>query len=188
MVVLAGILCALMAALVPAVALACPIPIRRIGPIDGSRADVVHPTHRQVTREAWGLDASWASTRPRISQFVVIRNVGTFHGSSFKDQRALSVDAYGPFDNGWMYFDDDDPDTTSCALTGQIAWQPPIIRVVQGRREIRLAATAQRVVGDRTGCILGPDNGVRACPNLTRVIVRLAKPVGTRRIVLEVFP
>ena len=180
-----GVLLAL--ALVPAVALACAIPIRSIGPISGARSDLVVPTLRTVERSAWRVDASWVSTRPRISQFVVLRKVGRFHGVSFRQQRAISIDARGPFDNGWMFFDDDDPDTAPCALTGTIAWQPPRIRVVQGRREIRIAATTQRTAGDRTGCILGPDQGVARCPNLTRQVIRLTRPVGNRRIVLEQF-
>ncbi len=182
------ITCALAAALLPAVALACPIPIRKIGPLDESRADLVRPTARIVTRRTWGLDGSWRSTRPRLSQFVVVKDVGTFHGMSFKQQGSLSIDAYGPEDNGWMYFDDGDPATKACEIAGQIKWQKPRIRVVQGRREVRIAATSQQVAGDTTGCILGPDYGVRDCPNLTRVVVRLAKPLGKRRLVLEVFP
>ena len=178
---------ALVAALLPAVALACPIPIRRIGPIDESRADLVKPIARIVTREAWGLDGSWASTRPRLSQIVVVKDVGTYHGVTFKEQRALSVDAYGPEDNGWMYFDDGDPTTESCDLVGQIKWRKPVIRVVQGRREIRVAATSQKVAEDISGCILGPDFGVRDCPNLTRAVVQLVKPVGDRKVVFEVF-
>jgi hypothetical protein len=186
--VLATIASALAAALLPAIALACPIPIRRIGPLEESRTDLVKPIGRVVTREAWGLDASWASTRPRLSQFVVVRDVGTFHGVSFKQQNNLSIDAYGPEDNGWMYFDDGDPNTKSCEVVGKLKWQAPKIRVVQGRREVRIAATAQRTIEDPTGCILGPDFGVAECPNLTRTIVRLAQPLGNRKLVLEVFP
>lgn len=184
----AAIASVLALALVPAVALACPIPIRKVGPLEENRATLVRPVSRIVTRDAWGLDSTWVSTRPRVSQFVQVRNVGTYHGVSFREQSSISIDAYGPFDNGWMFFDDTDPATPTCALTGQIDWQKPLIRVVQGRREVRIAATAQRTVGDRTGCFLGPDFGVRECPNLTRTIVRLAKPLGTRKLVLEVFP
>jgi hypothetical protein len=183
---LALLACALVAAVLPAVALACPIPIRSIGPLEESRVDLVKPIGRAVTRDAWGLDASWASTRPRLSQFVVVRKVGTFHGVSFKQQKSLSIDAYGPEDNGWMYFDDGDPNTPSCAIVGQIKWQAPKIRVVQGRREVRIAAVAQRVANSE-GCILGPDLGVKDCPNLTRTIVQLVKPLGNRKLVLEVF-
>jgi hypothetical protein len=179
--------CTVAAAVVPAVALACSIPIRTIGPIDVTRADLVRPLNRTVTRDAWGLDASWVSTRPRLSQFVLTKRNGRYHGMSFPEQRALSLDAYGPFDNGWMFFDDDDPDTPACQLVGQIDWQPPVIRVRQGAREIRISATSQRVPGDRTGCILGPDRGERECPNLTRIIFQLKRPVGTRRIIMEQF-
>ena len=177
----------LAAALLPALALACPIPIRRIGPLEESRADLVKPIARVTTRAAWGLDGTWASTRPRLSQFVVVKDVGTFHGVSFKEQKSLSIDAYGPEDNGWMYFDDGLPSTAPCELVGEIKWQAPKIRVVQGRREIRVAATAQKVAGDTSGCILGADFGVRDCPNLTRVIVQLVRPVGERKLVFEVF-
>lgn len=185
--VLAAVLLALAAALLPATALACAIAIRTIGPIDGSRADLVTPVARTVTREAWELDSSWVSTRPRLSQFVRVEGLGRFHAVSFKEQRSLSIDAYGPFDNGWMYFDGNDSDGIECALTGKIEWQQPKIRVVQGAREIRIAATAQRTVGSRDGCILGPDLGVRECPNLKRTIVGLTAPVGNRKIVFEQF-
>ena len=177
----------LAAALLPAVALACSIPIRTIGPIEGSRSDLVEPRARTVTRDTWKLDPSWTSTRPRLSQFVRVAGVGTYHGVSFPEQRALSLDARGPFDNGWMYFDADPEDFVTCAMTGKIEWQKPRLRVIQGTREIRVAATSQRTVGDRTGCILGPDNGVRPCPNLTRVIYQLRAPVGTRSIIFEQF-
>lgn len=179
-------------ALLPATALACPIAIRKVGPIKESRAHLVKPTFRVTSRESWGIDASWRSTEPRLSQFVIIRRtkdsrLRSFHGFTFREQQSLSIDARGPEDNGWMYFDDDDPNTPPCQLTGKIKYQAPKIRVIQGRKEVRVAAISQETVGDRTGCILGPDNGVRFCPNLTRVIVRLAKPLGTRKLVFETF-
>jgi hypothetical protein len=186
--VLATIASTLAAALVPAIVLACPIPIRRIGPLEETRADLVRPTARVTTRAAWGLDETWASVRPRLSQFVVVQDVGTFHGVSFKEQKSLSIDAYGPEDNGWTYFDDGLPETKPCEVVGQIKWQAPKVRVVQGRREVRIAATSQKIAGDTTGCILGADFGVRECPNLTRVIVQLVKPLGERKLVFEVFP
>lgn len=188
---LVGIACllgVLAGAAVPAAALACSIPIREVGPVKVVRSDLQRPLVRTVDRSAWRLDASWVSTRPRLSQFVLARGVGRYHAVTFPEQQALSLDARAPFDNGWYWFEDDDPDTPPCELVGKLEWQAPRIRVVQGRREIRIAATTQRTVGDRTGCVLGPDFGVAPCPNLTTMIFRLDRPIGTRQVVLEQFP
>jgi hypothetical protein len=182
------LLAAALALAVPAAAFACTIPIRTIGPLGISRADLRYPVERTVTRARWGIDSSWRAVLPSVDQFVKIRHGVTVHGASYRTQRAISIDARGPEDNGWMYFDDDLDSTPPCALTGKIEWQAPRVRVRQSRTEVRIAATSQRTVGDRTGCILGPDHGVRACPNLTRSIVRLATPLGNRRLVFEQFP
>lgn len=177
----------LVAAAFPAASLACPIPIREVGPVKVGRDDLQRPLARIVERSSWGLDTSWVSTRPRLSQFVLARGLGRYHAVTFPEQQALSLDARAPFDNGWLYFDDDDPETPPCQLVGRLEWEQPRIRVVQARSEIRIAATTRRTAGDRTGCVLGPDFGVAACPNLARVVFRLARPVGTRRVVLEQF-
>jgi hypothetical protein len=182
------LLAAALAFLVPAVAFACTIPIRTIGPLDISRADLRYPVERKVTRDAWGVDTSWRAVLPSVDQFVKIRNGVTVHGASYRTQRAISIDARGPEDNGWMYFDDDLESTPPCQLTGQIEWQRPRVRVRQSSTEVRILAASQRTVGDRTGCILGPDHGIRPCPNLTRTIARLAAPLGNRKLVLEQFP
>lgn len=180
--------CVLVAvAALPAVALGCPIEIRTIGPIDAERSQLQKPLLRTVDRATWGFDRSWVSTQPRLSQFVRVRGLGRFHSVTFPKQQALSLDARGPFDNGWKYFDDDDPDTKSCELVGQIAWQRPRIHVRQGRDEVRVVAVTQRTEGDRTGCVLGPDRGEAWCPNLTRVVFRLKQPLGDRRLVMEQF-
>lgn len=184
--VLATLVAVAMAAL-PATAFGCPILIRTIGPIDGARADLQRPVQRTVARESWGLDGTWVSTRPRLSQFVRMNGVGRLHGVTFPKQQALSLDARGPFDNGWKYFDDDDPDTQPCELAGKIAWQRPRIMVRQGRSEIRVIAVTQRTEGSTVGCILGPDTGEAWCPNLARVVFKLKHPVGKRRVVLEQF-
>lgn len=185
---LATLLSLLLAVLLPAQALACPIAIRRIGPLDLEHADIRRPVLRTVTRAAWGLDASWASTRPRLSQVVVTTRSGTWYNVSYRRQQALSIDARGPFDNGWMYVDDADPDTPPCAMVGEIEWQAPRILVRQTARSVRVAAVSRRTVGDRTGCVLGPDLGVRECPNLTRTIVKLSIPLGSRPLIFEAFP
>jgi hypothetical protein len=62
------------------------------------------------------------------------------------------------------------------------------VRLKQSRTQVRVSAASQRTVGDRTGCLLGPDHGVRECPNLTRVIIRIAKPLGNRKLVMEQWP
>jgi hypothetical protein len=179
---------AAMLVLAPAVAASCVIPIRTIGPLDGGRTQLVLPQLRTVTRDAWGVDESWVSTRPRLSQFVRIRRIGRFHAMSFRRQQSLSIDARGPFDYGWLYFDDGRPDTPACTMIGKEEWQRPRVLVRETATEVRIAAVTQRTVGDRTGCTLGPDHGEAECPNLTRVIRTLKRPVGTRRLVFEQFP
>jgi len=183
--VLASLLSLLL--LVPASALACTIPIRRIGPIELEQGELKRPVYRVVERSAWGVDASWISTTPRLSQFVILQNGRVVHGATYKRQQALSIDAPGPVDGGWLYFNDSDPMTPTCALTGQAEWQLPKIRVRQMATKVRVAATTQRTVGDRTGCILGPDQGVRPCPNLARNIIKLAAPLGERELTFERF-
>lgn len=175
-------------ALFPAIGLACTIPIRTIGPVTAAKSDLQRATYRTVSRDSWRLDRSWVSTRPRLSQFVRVRGLGRFHGVTFPQQQALSLDAVGPFDNGWKFFEDDNPNTPACPLVGKIDWQPPKILVRQLKHQIRVVAVAQRTVGDRSGCILGPDFGVAECPNITRVVYRLRAPVGHRRIVFDQFP
>lgn len=160
---------------------------RHIGPISVKRADIQYPLLRTVPRSAWGYDGSWVSTQPRLNQYVTVRGVGKRRGITFPKQQALSIDARGPFDNGWKYFDDADPDTPACRMVGKIEWQRPKIVVRQFKHEVRVAAISQRTEGDRTGCILGFEEGTAYCPNLTRVIYRLKKPLGKRRLILEQF-
>ena len=181
------LLALVLALLVPATAIGCTIPIRTIGPVTLRTDEIVRPKTVQVDRSQWTSDAYVASTRPRLSQWVIIKGVGRLHGISYKSQKSLSIDAYGPEDHGWMYFNDDDPETRPCEMVGQLEWQPPVIRVVQGAKKIRFAATSARTKGDRMGCTYGPDLGAPECPNLTRNIIQLKKPVGDRIISMEVF-
>lgn len=183
----ACLLALLLSLALPVQAFACPIAIRRVGPLDLQRHEIRSPVTRTVARAAWGLDASWTSARPRVSQFVVTRRIGTFHGVSFASQRAISIDARGPRDTGWMYVDDDRPWTPPCTMKGEIEWQPPKVRVRESATRVRISAASQRTVGDRTGCVLGPDEGVRHCPNLTRRIILLDRPLGARELRLETF-
>ncbi len=176
-----------MLVLAPAVAASCVIPIRTIGPIDGNKRQLIRSELRTVDRSAWGVDDSWVSTRPKISQFVRIRGVGRFFAVSFRRQQSLSIDAEGPFDYGWLYFDDDDPATPACTMVGKEEWQRPRIMLRESKTEVRIAAVSRRTEGDRTGCTLGPDHGEAECPNLTRVIRTLKQPMGARKLVLEQF-
>ena len=183
-----ALLALLLALALPATAFACPIAIRTIGPLPITGTDLRRPVNRTTTREAWGLDESWVATRPVVSQIVKLRSGRVVNNVSYAKQQAISIDARGPHDTGWMYINDFDDTTPECQMLGEIEYQTPKIRVRQTATEVRIIATAQKTVGDRTGCILGPDNGVRQCPNLARVIVRLAKPLGNRKLVLESYP
>lgn len=176
----------LLALIVPATAIACPIAFRTIGPVDVRSSEVLRPSFRSTNRAAWKLGSSWSSTRPELNQTLRAKSGRAYHAATYPSQRALSIDAVSPGDGGWRYGDDDDPATPPCALTGRGEWQPPVILVKEERRRVRIMAVAQRTVGDRTGCELGAD-GVWGCPVMTRTVVRLARPIGTRRVDFEVF-
>ena len=102
-------------------------------------------------------------------------------GASDPTHRALSIDAAAPLNFGWTYVDDADASTPPCAIAGQPEWQPPIVMHKEDDRRVRIAAVARRTDGDRTGCEFAPGQE-RACPALTRTVIRLAAPIGTRRI------
>lgn len=169
----------------PGMAAACAIPIRKIGPVNIGVADIRTPAMTKGGPRPWKLDASWTSVRPRMSQFVQMRNGRRFHGASFSGQKAMSIDAYAPEDLGWLYVEDADPATPPCSMLGRSAWQAPRIIVRETKTRVYVAAASQPTVGDHTGCVLGPDFGVRPCPILTRRIVKLARVVGARKIVFE---
>ena len=172
-----------------AVALACaPVPIRTIRNIDASKRDIRSPVRVASTREAWGLDASWYSVQPRVTQWLHLRNGLSYYGVSFSKQLTPTVDAYAPEDHGWRYMQDPENTTQACHMAGQDAWQPPKILVKESATAIRIVAASQHTVGDASGCILGPQWGVRDCPLLTTLVPRLKRPVGKRAIRLEYFP
>lgn len=181
-----GIACVLLL-VAPSAASACTIPIRSIGPIKVTKRQLQRPGHRTTTRTAWKVDSTWVSVVPELSQFVKVTGIGKRHGVTYPGQRNLSIDARGPDDTKWIYFDDNDPLTAACTMVGQIEWQRPQVRVVETAREVRISALVQRTVGDRTGCTYGFEHGVAECPNLTRTIIRLARPVGKRPVVFEQF-
>lgn len=169
----------------PSLAAACAIPIRKIGPVNIGAADIRTPVLTKGKPGPWKLDATWTSVEPRMSQYVQIKNGRRFHGSSFSGQKAMSIDAYAPEDLNWLYVEDADPATPSCAMLGRSAWQAPQIFVRETKTRVFVAAASQPTVGDHTGCILGPDFGVRPCPIITRRIMKLKKVVGARKIVFE---
>lgn len=163
----------------------CVRPFRTIGPLDITRADIRTPSTVKGKRANWKLDATWTGVRPRLSQHVRLKSGKRYFGSSFSAQRAMSIDAYGPEDHGWMWVADSDPKNPPCTMIGRSAWQAPKVFVRETRTRVYVTAASQPATGDRTGCVLGPDHGTRECPLLTRNIVKLKKPVGTRKIVFE---
>lgn len=168
----------------------CTEPIRTLGPVSIKKSDLVRPKARKVQRSTWTLDSSWTSVRPRLSQYVKVRAEGkiyTIHAVTWPNQKTLSIDAYAPEDYNWLYVDDDNPDTAPCQMVGQSAWQPAKIYVREGKTSIAVAAASQHTVGDATGCVLGPDNGVRECPILTRSLIKLKSKVGARTIYFDRF-
>ncbi|MCW2974149.1 MAG: hypothetical protein JWN72_2422, partial [Thermoleophilia bacterium] len=169
-------------------ALACPpIPIRTIGAIKAVKKDLRYPTYKKVPRAQWKLDDTWYTVKPRMAQWVKLKNGLLFYGVSFSTQVTPSIDAYAPEDLNWLYIDDSDPDTQTCQMIGQSAWQEPKIWIKETAKTIRFAAGAQHTIGDRRGCVLGPEGGTRDCPILTRTVQRLKKPVGNRTIIFESF-
>lgn len=170
-----------------AFALCPPIPIRTIGAIKAVRKDLRYPVRAKTTRAAWGLDSTWFAVRPRMEQWVKLKNGLRFYGVSFSTQVTPSIDAYAPDDHNWLYMNDKDPQTQDCLMVGQSAWLPPKIMVKENSKTIRFAAASQHTVGDRRGCVLTPESEVRECPILTRTVPRLKKPVGNRVIQFEYF-
>ena len=185
---IATLACVALVAL-PAVGFGCSIAFRVIGSVSLTSAELRRPTSRIVTREAHGLDSTWTSTQPLLNQVVQIAGGKKVRGIYYSRQRALSIDTYGPEDTGWQYFEDSDPLTPPCQMIGQIEWQRPTVFVRENASEVRIAAAAQKTVGDRTGCVYGPDGpaGRKLCPNLTRRVMLLKRPVGARKLVFEQF-
>jgi hypothetical protein len=170
---------------IPGAALACNIAFRTIGPVKVKAAELKRPTERATPRATWKLDDAWVGTVPELNQIVRLRGTGALEGVAFARQRALSIDAAAPTDNGWLYRDDALESTPPCAVSGLGEWQPPVILVRETRREVTVTAASQRTPGSREGCVLGGDGEARGCPTLTRTIIRLARPIGTRRLVFE---
>lgn len=173
--------------LLPGMASACTIAFRTIGPIEVRKSAIERPSFRAATRAAWKLDAGWRATRPELNQDLVLRGGGTYRGVSYPKQRALSIDAAAPVDAGWRYGDDADPETPPCAIAGRGEWQAPEIFVKETGRTVRIAAAARRTVGDRAGCVLGAGQDEAGCPTLTRSVVKLKRPLGSRQIHFELI-
>lgn len=169
----------------PLSAWGCSIAFRTIGPVKVRPNAIERPAFRQTTRQQWSLDRSWTATRPELNQDIVATGGRTYRGASYPKQRALSIDAAAPDDNGWRYEDDADPRTPPCAISGSDEWQQPVILVRETVSEVRVLAVARRTVGDRTGCQL--DQDMWGCPTLTRSVVKLKRPLGTRTIRFETF-
>lgn len=170
---------------IPATALACVVPIRKIGPVNIKRADLRKPVEQKIANgRAWKLHPSFVSVRPRVSQYVALRGGGRAHGQTFKRQRKISIDAYAPHDRGWLYVDDMRPDTPPCQLLGRTKWREPSIFVRETKTHIYIAAASRPIPGDHTGCVLGPESQ-RSCPVMKRRIVPLKRIVGNRTIVLQ---
>lgn len=181
-------LAALLLALLPAVALAdCTVQFRTIGPVKLRVADLKRPTTRQVVHATWKLDMTWTGVQPKLNQFVAIKGRSSVFGVTYARQRDLSIDAYAPEDHGWLYVDDSDSETAPCQMVGKSAWQAPRIWVKETAKEVKILAASQHSVGDATGCVLGPDQGVRECPLLTRNVLRLKKDIGARALIFERF-
>ncbi len=169
----------------PVAALGCNIAFRTIGPVQFRESEVKRPAERSSSRARWKLGAGWIGTHPELNQVIKVRGKGMMEGVSFSRQRALSIDAAAPADNGWLYADDALESTPPCAISGQAEWQRPVILVREDRREVRITAAARRTPGSRAGCVLGGNDAAWGCPVLTRTVVRLSRSIGSRQLVFE---
>lgn len=169
----------------PTIAFGCTFPFRKVGPVNIGPRDIRTPVSARGRAATWKVPTTWASVDPIMSQYVQIRNGKRFFGSAFAGQTTLTIDAFGPQDFNWLYVDDEDPATAPCKLLGRNAWTNPRILVRETRARVFVAAVSAPTPGDNTGCILGPDYGTRACPLLTRRVMRLKRPIGARKIVFE---
>lgn len=169
----------------PATALGCNIAFRTIGPVTFAKSEIKRPIERSGSRSRWQLQGDWVGTRPELNQIVKVRGVGAVEGVSFSRQSSLSIDAAAPSNNGWLYADDDLDSTPPCEIAGTGEWQLPVVLVREDRREVRIAAAAQLTPGSRFGCVLGGDDAAWGCPTLTRTVVKLDRPIGSRRLVFE---
>lgn len=169
----------------PAAALGCNIAFRTIGPVAFEKSEIKRPTERSGSRARWQLDEGWVGTHPELNQIVKVRGVGKVEGVSFSRQRSLSIDAAAPSNNGWLYADDELESTPPCEIVGKGEWQLPVILVREDRREVRIAAAAQRTSGSQVGCVLGGNEAAWGCHTLTRTVVKLKHPIGSRKLVFE---
>ena len=172
---------------VPSTVLGCTIPFRVLGPISVSSNSLRMPTEGVADRADYGLDESWSSTSPELNQIVHLTDRRQLRGIAYSGQRALSLDSAGPEDGGLRFTHDRNPFTAPCEIAGRAEWTMPRIIVRETATAVRIAAAYRRTPGERSGCMLAPQDEETACPNLARRIMVLKRPIGTRQLVLERF-
>lgn len=173
--------------LAPSLAGACVFPVRRLGPMDVTQQEIRRPVRRTVDRGAWGIAPGIRAARLTLSQIIVTRGHDVYFGAAYARQRAISIDAAGPDDHGWMFSPDTDPATPPCAIVGHQDWLPPRVRVLQTATQVRITGTVEHTPGDRTGCVLTSALGQSLCPNLTRTTILLKQSIGNRELSFEGF-
>jgi hypothetical protein len=170
----------------PSSALACNIPIRTVHALNLSRADLRRPLTRRVARTGWRADTRWHAVAPDLSQFIQIRGGGLYHGVSYARQNTLSIDAPTPDGFDARYIQSEAEGAPACQLIGQGQWQPPHIWIAETAREVRISAASRLTVGSTDGC--EQDWSWEGhCPILTRKLIRLRAPLGSRRLIFETF-
>lgn len=169
----------------PGAASACSIPFRTIGALYLSKSDLKRPIKKTTGAAFWKLDpALWLPLEPQLNQYVVIKNHRIYEGVTYGDQKAISIDAKGTYGTDNVYMQDPESLDT-CNIVGQREWTAPFIRKMESTREVRILVVTTPNTADDAGCMLDPEPTV--CPQLTRAVIVLKKPMGKRKLVFADF-
>lgn len=178
-------LTAAMLLVLPGTAEACTIPFRHLKALYLARTDLKSPAKKTTPAKMWKMDSTkWLPLEPQLNQIVTVRDRHSYWSVTFGDQRTLSIDAKGTYGTDHVY--EQDPDSfTQCQAVGQRQWTDPIIRKIETTREVRILAATRPNPVDANGCVLSQD--ATECPQLTRKLINLSRPMGTRKLIFADF-
>lgn len=173
--------------LLPGAALACSLAWDE--PEVVPAADIRMPVRRESSRAAWSLgDFGWVSMRPYLTGAYDVAGDSKPPrvGIAVRQQRNLSF--VSDHRRGLQVFRSDADDATpACALDGQQVWTRPRLLTRVRDRAVFVVFVTRRLSGDRAGCVVKWEGG-GACEDVAIGSVRLADPLGDRRLVLDWFP
>lgn len=164
-------------------AAACVVPIRNVGPVQRSEANLREPSSRSVPAARWGLTSEWQHADVTLHQYVQVRRVGGLYGVSHSGLRTLRLLAVPQGAVGHRWVQDPAPGAPTCPHVGTLEWEAPTIRFVESRREIRVLAVSRQSDHSDVGCQL--DDEVMPCPATTMKVLTLRQPIGARHVVIE---